>query len=117
VPFARTASGVWVGKASSVYSANYWCIKSATNWYRNPAAMNRWSLYLKKKQMGRHQQSVSHHLVLSFRNRKFKIFSSMGLAARYDLGIMVIVFEKYNAWQAGLFSCAFAVERSMTSEE
>jgi len=41
----------------------------------------------------------------------------MGLAARYDLGIMVIVFEKYNAWQAGLFSCAFAVERSMTSEE
>jgi len=74
VPFARTASGVWVVKASNAYSVNYWCIRSATNWYRNPAAMNRWSLYLKKKQTGRRQQSVSHHWLLSSRNRKFKFF-------------------------------------------
>ena len=119
VPFARTASGVWVAKASSVYSANYWCIRSATNWYRNPAAMNRWSLYLKKKQMGRRQQSVSHHWLLSSRNRKSKILSSMGLVARYDLGVMVLVFKKvqYSAWQAGQSSCSFAVGQCMTSEE
>ena len=61
VPFARTASGVWVAKASNVYSVNYWCIKNATNWYRNPAAMNKWNPYLKKTQMGKRQQSVSHH--------------------------------------------------------
>jgi hypothetical protein len=41
----------------------------------------------------------------------------MGLVARYDLGVMVLLFKKYDAWQTGQLSCYFAVGRCMTSEE
>lgn len=51
VPSAKTAFGALVVKDSSVFSANYWFIKSATSLCLNHVAMRLWILPLQRKPM------------------------------------------------------------------